>query len=84
MNSPDYWRNQAENGEVRFLGQLLINMANRSLDPLERIIWAEARGEDMLGQTLVANVVINRHRCGRFPNGFYNVIFAPNQFTPVR
>jgi len=84
MNSPDYWREQAENSNVRFLGQLIINIANRCLDPLHRIVWAEARGEDLKGQIAVANVVINRHNSPQFPNGIYNVIFQPNQFEPTR
>lgn len=84
MNSPDYWRGQVKNSGVRFLGQLIINIANRSLDPLHRIVWAEARGEDLKGQTLVANVVLNRHNSAQFPNGIYNVIHQPGQFEPTR
>lgn len=73
-NSPDYWKQQVKDGEVRYLSQLLINIANRSRDPLERIVWTEARGEDLKGQTLVANVVLNRSRSKQFPDGIYNVI----------
>lgn len=74
MNSPDYWRAQAQDENAKFLRQLIINMANRSLDPLHRIVWAEARGEDQKGQIAVANVVLNRHKSPQFPNGVYNVI----------
>ena len=84
MNSPDYWRGQVQNSDVRFLDRLIISMANRSLDPLHRIVWAEARGEPPEGQIAVANVVINRHDSPEFPNGIYNVIHQPpNQFSPV-
>ena len=84
MNTPEYWRNVLAGNLSRNLHQLIINMADRCLDPLARIIWAEARGEDLHGQILVANVVINRHNSPNFPSGLYNVIFAPNQFTPTR
>jgi len=84
INHPSYWQEQVQNGSVRFLGQLIINMANRCRDPLHRIVWAEARGEDIQGQTLVANVIFNRHKDESFPNGIYNVIFQTNQFEPTR
>jgi len=103
MNSPDYWRYQAQNSNIEFLGQLIINMANRArydgsinqkpgnvtaeeLDILHRIVWAEARGEDVKGQILVVNVIMNRVSSSQFPhaNTIREVVFAPNQFTPVR
>ena len=74
MNSPNYWRKQAKNSGIAHLGQLIINIANRSLDPLHRIVWAESRGEDLRGQIMVANVIMNRHNSPQFPYGFYNVI----------
>jgi len=83
MNSPDYWRNKAQDGNVRYLEQLIINIANRCLDPLHRIVWAEARGEELNGQIAVVNVIINRHNSPQFPDGFYNVIHQPRQFSPV-
>ena len=83
MNSPNYWREQVQSGVVRFLDSLIINIANRCLDPLHRIVWAEARGEDLRGQVLVAEVVLNRHNSSQFPNGIYNVIHQPRQFTPI-
>jgi len=84
ISSPGYWRSQAEKSSIQFLKQLIINIANRSRDPLHRIVWAEARGEDLKGQVAVANVVINRHNSSQFPTGIYNVIFQPNQFEPIR
>jgi len=83
MSNPSHWSRQVETSGVQHLGQLIINIANRSLDPIHRIVWAEARGEDMKGQVLVANVVLNRHRSPRFTDGIYNVIHQSNQFTPV-
>ena len=92
VNTPGYWLEQAVNGNVQFLDQLIINIANRCLDPLHRIVWAEARGEDLRGQALVAEVVLNRHNSSQFPNGIYNVIHQSginsqgklvHQFAPV-
>jgi N-acetylmuramoyl-L-alanine amidase len=84
LTTPDYWENltQGENA-VPWLDQLLINMANRSRDILERIVHAEARGEDLIGQILVGNVVMNRCRSPRFSDGIRNVVFQPHQFAPV-
>ena len=93
ITSPEYWKglllsdNQGSN-----LGQLLINLSNRSRDVLERIITAEARSEDLKGKILVGNVILNRHQSPDFPDGIYNVVFQSginshgvlvHQFTPV-
>jgi len=84
MNTPKYWRNQVNSGKVKFLGQLLINMANRCLDPLHRIVWAEARGEDMKGQILVVNVIQNRQRSNMYPDGVWEILTQERQFEPMR
>jgi hypothetical protein len=91
MDSPGYWRNLVLSGDIRYLGPLIVNIANRSRNPLERIIHAEARGEDLRGQVLVGNVIMNRHRSSQFPNGIREVIFQHStnggrtvyQFSPV-
>jgi len=83
MNSPGYWWSQVQNSNVRFLEQLIINIANRCRDPLHRIVWAEARGESLEGQIAVVNVIVNRHNSPQFLNGIYNVIHQPRQFSPV-
>ena len=82
-NSPDYWRNLVNEGVDNYLGQLLVNMANRCRDILERIVWAEARGEDEKGQILVVNVIKNRLASPRYPNTLHDVIFAQGAFTPT-
>ena len=67
-------------------------MANRSRIVLEKIVHAEAHSEDLHGQTLVANVMLNRHRDSSFPTGIHNVVFQRDintdgrmtyQFSPV-
>jgi N-acetylmuramoyl-L-alanine amidase len=53
---------------------------------LSRIISAESRGEPLLGQIAVGNVVLNRVRSPEFPNTIWGVIFDRKhgvQFTPV-
>ena len=53
---------------------------------LARIISAESRGESLLGQIAVGNVVLNRVKSKDFPNTIYGVIFDRKygvQFTPV-
>lgn len=53
---------------------------------LSRIISAESRGEPLLGQVTVGNVVLNRMRHKDYPNTIYGVIFDKKygvQFSPV-
>jgi len=53
---------------------------------LSRIIYAESRGEPLLGKIAVGNVVMNRVDSNLFPNTIYGVIFDKKygiQFTPV-
>jgi len=59
------------------------NITAEELDILERIVWAEARGEDERGQVLVVNVIMNRVNSPSFPNTIRDVVFAPGQFTPI-
>lgn len=57
-----------------------------TLDLLSRIISAESRGEPLIGQIAVGNVVMNRVASDRFPNTVYDVIYDTAggvQFTPV-
>jgi spore germination cell wall hydrolase CwlJ-like protein len=51
---------------------------------LEKIVQAEAGGEDQQGKRLVVNVIWNRLNDRRFPNNVKDIIFQPNQFEPVR
>lgn len=48
-----------------------------------RLIEAEACSEDLMGKTLVAEVVNNRVSCDIFPNTISDVINDPGQFDPV-
>ncbi len=56
------------------------------LNWLSRIISAESRGEPLLGQIAVGNVVLNRVRSPMYPNTIYGVIFDRKhgvQFSPI-
>lgn len=54
---------------------------------LERIVEAEAGGEDFTGKVLVANVVLNRVKHKAFPSTIRGVVFAHRgsryQFSPL-
>lgn len=53
---------------------------------LSRIISAESKGEPLIGQIAVGDVVLNRVRSSAFPNTIYGVIFDRKygvQFSPT-
>lgn len=53
---------------------------------LSRIISAESRGEPLIGQIAVGNVVLNRVKSGEYPDSIKDVIFDSRyaiQFEPV-
>lgn len=53
---------------------------------LSRIISAESRGEPLIGQIAVGNVVLNRIKSAEFPNSVKDVVFDSQyaiQFEPV-
>ena len=51
---------------------------------LAAIIHTEARGEPLIGQIAVGNVIMNRTRNSNFPDTIETVIRQPGQFCPVR
>ncbi len=51
---------------------------------LSHIINAESGNQPLDGKLAVGTVIMNRVESPRFPNTIYDVIFAPNQFTPTR
>ena len=68
--------------------ELKYNLNDRDLEALLRIVEAEAGGEDEEGKLLVANVVLNRVECDKFPNTVCEVVFQQDngvtQFSPVK
>ena len=64
-----------------------IEVSEKDLDTLMRIVEAEAGGEDRTGKLLVANVVSSRVRNKKFPNNVTDVVYQKvqnvTQFSPV-
>lgn len=60
-----------------------ITLTEQEKNSLLHLVAAEAGGCDMVGQILVANVVLNRVESGVFPNTVEGVIFQKNQFSPT-
>ena len=65
-----------------------VEVAEEDRRILERIVEAEAGGEDHKGKVLVANVVLNRVKSKQFPSTIKEVVFAHRgsvyQFSPIR
>lgn len=68
-------------------GDTVITVSAEEVTMLERIVAAEAEGEDMVGKILIANVVFNRIADEEFPDSVEEVIFQKShgdyQFSPV-
>jgi peptidoglycan L-alanyl-D-glutamate endopeptidase CwlK len=79
---PDYWYGLILLGWPRVIS-IILGIANRCRIVLEKIVQAEAGGEDELGQMLVGGVIMNRCKHKSFPDGIYNVVFQPKQFSPI-
>ncbi len=85
------WNAQARRVEISTANRTRPSVAWASYDQddlywLSRIISAESRGEPMLGQIAVGNVVLNRVEHKSYPNTIYGVIFDRKhgtQFSPV-
>ena len=84
------WHEGSRSVSIRGSASFLTH-ADRYYNPdelywLSRIVHAESRGESLLGQIAVGNVVLNRKRSGAYPNTVYGVIFDRKygvQFSPV-
>lgn len=65
----------------------VISVTEKEATMLERIVEAEATGEDMIGKILIANVIFNRVKAKEFPDTVEEVIFQNDngdyQFSPV-
>ena len=53
------------------------------IEKIERVVWAEARGEGVEGRDAVRGVILNRLASDRFPDTVDEVLSA-NEFEPVR
>lgn len=62
---------------------IFIDINDKELEMLTRIISGEARGEPLEGQIAVGAVVINRVLSNDFPDTIEEVIFAEGQFIAI-
>lgn len=60
-----------------------VTLTEQEKNSLLHLVAAEAGGCDLVGQILVANVVLNRVESSVFPNTVEGVIFQKNQFSPA-
>lgn len=70
-------------GEVEEVPALRAYLSESELQLMYDIVAAEAKGESYEGKIAVAEVILNRKDSDTFPNGIYEVIYAPGQFQPV-
>lgn len=67
---------------------MIKKLSKDELAVLQRIVEAEATGEDVFGKILVANVVLNRVNSKQFPNTVSEVVFQKSgssyQFSPTK
>ena len=67
---------------------MIKKLSVEELEVLQRIVEAEATGEDIYGKILVANVVLNRVNDEGFPDTVKEVVFQKSggsyQFSPTR
>ena len=65
----------------------VLDVTKKEISMLERIVQAEAGGEDMVGKILIVNVIFNRIADDSFPDNVEDVIFQNKdgeyQFSPV-
>lgn len=62
---------------------LRIPYSDEDYQVMLKIVQAEAGGCDSTGKILVANVIMNRVRSGKFPDTITEVVYQKSQFSPV-
>lgn len=70
-------------------GQMMQSLQKQSLsaeelDMLNRLVYAEGRGESYEGKVAIAAVVLNRLKSDSFPNTIQEVIMEKNSFAVVK
>lgn len=73
--------------ETMNTGVAVLSLSSKEIEILQRIVEAEATGEDIKGKILVANVIINRVNDSSFPDSVEEVVFQKTggtyQFSPI-
>jgi len=59
------------------------SLSDEDYNVLLKIVQAEAGVCDDEGKILVANVILNRVKSGKFPSTVKGVVYSPSQFSPV-
>ncbi|MDF2886631.1 MAG: cell wall hydrolase SleB [Lacrimispora sp.] len=59
------------------------SLSDEDYNVLLKIVQAEAGICDNEGKILVANVILNRVKSGKFPSTVKGVVYSPTQFSPV-
>lgn len=79
-------KKEATHKQKKQVVKVSISSSDRKV--LERIVEAEATGEDIKGKMLVASVILNRVKSNQFPNTVEKVVFQRNgstvQFSPTK
>lgn len=58
-----------------------LNLSEEEKNLLASILWVEARGEGIIGEQAVCEVVLNRVYSNLFPNTLYEVLSQSGQFS---
>ncbi len=71
------------------LGELVASMPetgelSRDMRCLASAIYFESRGEPLLGQLAVGQVIVNRAASPEFPSSYCGVVYQPSQFSFIR
>lgn len=79
-------RKTAENTVKKTVNKIKLN--DEEIGVLQRIVEAEATGENVKGKMLVANVILNRVKNKDFPDSVKDVVFQRDghtyQFSPIK
>ena len=82
-NEADRAQAAAEREATRKQQKEAVLTSASELNILAALVQCEAGGESYEGQLAVASVVMNRVRCGAYPNTITDVIYASGQFSPA-
>ena len=61
-----------------------INISSGDIDLIAKLLYLEGRGESEECQKAIVSVIINRLNSGYWGNTYRDVIYAKNQFEPVK
>jgi N-acetylmuramoyl-L-alanine amidase len=89
IEAPEEDKSQNDAPKASSLAELVrihsaTSVESREAECLAGAIYFESKGEPLVGQLAVAEVILNRAKSGRFPSSVCGVIFQPSQFSFVR